>query len=158
VGGLPALTSARLTTIGSSGEIDRSVAVALGRRTAGEALVAQLLGWLEPVERRAAAADRPRVVGIEWLDPVMLGGTWMPEPIAITGGDSSGWRPASRRQSSTWPPAGRRTPRWWWSSRAATRSSAPLPAACTQATSATTARYHQAVRRVDADLEVHADL
>lgn len=29
---------------------------------------------------------RPRVVSIEWLDPLMLGGTWMPELIELAGG------------------------------------------------------------------------
>jgi iron complex transport system substrate-binding protein len=33
-----------------------------------------------------AGAGRPGVVSVEWLDPVMLGGTWMPELIAVAGG------------------------------------------------------------------------
>jgi iron complex transport system substrate-binding protein len=72
------------------GDVDR-VAAALGRRADGQALLARLLGRLERVERRAAAAgSRPRVVSIEWLEPVMLGGTWMPELIAAAGGVSLG--------------------------------------------------------------------
>jgi iron complex transport system substrate-binding protein len=63
------------------------VAVALDRQADGEALLAGLRARLERVERQAAAAtDRPRVVSIEWLDPVMLGGTWMPELITAAGG------------------------------------------------------------------------
>jgi iron complex transport system substrate-binding protein len=63
------------------------VAAVLGRQAEGQALLAGLRGRLERVERRAAAAgSRPRVVSIEWLDPVMLGGTWMPELIAAAGG------------------------------------------------------------------------
>ena len=42
------------------------------------------------VLRQAAGAVRPTVVSIEWLDPVMLGGTWMPELIAVAGGDPLG--------------------------------------------------------------------
>jgi iron complex transport system substrate-binding protein len=69
----------------------RRVAAALGRQAAGEALVAGLLGRLDRVERRAAAAgSRPTVVSIEWLDPVMLGGTWMPELIVAAGGEPLG--------------------------------------------------------------------
>jgi iron complex transport system substrate-binding protein len=68
------------------GDIGR-VAAALGRPEDGVALVAGLRGRLEEVERQAATApERPRVVSIEWLDPVMLGGTWMPELIAAAGG------------------------------------------------------------------------
>ena len=68
----------------------RTVAAALGRRAAGEALLAGLRARLERVERRTAAASRPGVVSIEWLNPVMLGGTWMPELITIAGGDPLG--------------------------------------------------------------------
>jgi iron complex transport system substrate-binding protein len=32
------------------------------------------------------AAPRPRVVGLEWLDPIMVAGNWMPEMIALAGG------------------------------------------------------------------------
>jgi iron complex transport system substrate-binding protein len=66
------------------------VAVALGRPAAGKALVAGLLARLDRVGQQAAAGGRPGVVSIEWLDPVMLGGTWMPELIAIAGGDPVG--------------------------------------------------------------------
>jgi iron complex transport system substrate-binding protein len=64
----------------------RRVAAAIGREAAGEALVRGLLERLGRVERRVAGAGRPGVVSVEWLDPVMLGGTWMPELIAVAGG------------------------------------------------------------------------
>src|SRR6185295_419535 len=36
---------------------------------------------------RAARADvRPSVLTIEWLDPVMVGGLWMPELVTLAGG------------------------------------------------------------------------
>jgi iron complex transport system substrate-binding protein len=67
------------------------VAAALGRPGDGEALLARLRGRLAQVERQAAAAPgRPRVVSIEWLDPVMLGGTWMLELITAAGGTARG--------------------------------------------------------------------
>jgi iron complex transport system substrate-binding protein len=62
------------------------VAAAIGREAAGEALVRGLLERLGRVERRVAGAGRPGVVSVQWLDPVMLGGTWMPELIAVAGG------------------------------------------------------------------------
>ncbi len=44
------------------------------------------------LEARVAAlarspASRPKVLTIEWIDPVMIGGTWMPELVALAGGD-----------------------------------------------------------------------
>jgi iron complex transport system substrate-binding protein len=69
----------------------REVAAALDRQAAGRALLAGLRGRLAQVEQQAAAAPtRPRVVSIEWLDPVMLGGTWMPELITVAGGTPLG--------------------------------------------------------------------
>jgi iron complex transport system substrate-binding protein len=68
----------------------RTVAAALGRQATGERLLAGLLARLHRIEREAADGDRPRVVSVEWLDPVMLGGTWMPELITVAGGDPLG--------------------------------------------------------------------
>jgi iron complex transport system substrate-binding protein len=36
--------------------------------------------------RAAAASTRPSVLAIEWIDPVMIGGLWMPELIELAGG------------------------------------------------------------------------
>lgn len=40
--------------------------------------------------RSSIAADRPRVASVEWLSPIMLGGTWMPELIEAAGGVAVG--------------------------------------------------------------------
>jgi len=63
------------------------VADALGRPAEGAEVVAELRRRVTEVARRAwTCADRPRVVSIEWLDPVMIGGMWMPELIERAGG------------------------------------------------------------------------
>ena len=67
-----------------------TVGRALGR--AGQALEARaaLEARIADVERRGAEAvaahGRPRVLTIEWIDPVMIGGTWMPELVTLAGG------------------------------------------------------------------------
>jgi iron complex transport system substrate-binding protein len=67
------------------------VGEALGRADAARALRADLDRRLGAVSARAAAApSRPRVVSLEWIDPPMLGGTWMPELIALAGGEAVG--------------------------------------------------------------------
>jgi len=66
------------------------VAVALGLGARGESLRAALDARLGLVAARAARLGRPRVVSIEWLEPLMLGGTWMPELIALAGGAAVG--------------------------------------------------------------------
>jgi iron complex transport system substrate-binding protein len=41
---------------------------------------------LERVRAAVAAAESPRVLALEWLDPPFLGGHWVPEMIEIAGG------------------------------------------------------------------------
>lgn len=37
-------------------------------------------------ERTSVHLEAPRVLTVEWLDPVMIGGTWMPELVVAAGG------------------------------------------------------------------------
>lgn len=54
---------------------------------AAEACVANLRRRVDAVRCRAAEqGQRPRVALIEWTDPVMLAGNWMPELIELAGG------------------------------------------------------------------------
>ncbi len=38
----------------------------------------------------SGSPNRPRVVTVEWIEPVMLGGLWMPELIELAGGEPLG--------------------------------------------------------------------
>ena len=67
----------------------RKVGEALGAEAAAERAVAGLQGRLATIRATAdRAAYRPRVAAIEWIDPLMAGGNWMPELIEAAGGDS----------------------------------------------------------------------
>ena len=69
-------------------DIER-VGNALGRIDAASELLRQLGSRISAVSRHAAAARRrPRVISIEWLEPLMLGGVWMPELIELAGGEA----------------------------------------------------------------------
>jgi iron complex transport system substrate-binding protein len=46
-----------------------------------------LEGRLDAVRATVAGAPRPRVLALEWLDPPFLGGHWIPEMIALAGGE-----------------------------------------------------------------------
>jgi iron complex transport system substrate-binding protein len=71
------------------GDVER-VAEALGRRDRGVAVRAALEHRIRAIAGRAAGAARPRVVSLEWIDPLMIGGTWMPELIELAGGQAVG--------------------------------------------------------------------
>lgn len=69
------------------------VAFALGSVERGRELRARLQQRIELVAAWAGGAEaRPRVATIEWLDPLMLGGLWMPELIELAGGNAVGVR------------------------------------------------------------------
>lgn len=72
----------------------RRVARALGIAARGDALAAELERRMQAVRVRAERLDeRPRVLTIEWIDPVMVGGTWMPELVELAGGEALVTRP-----------------------------------------------------------------
>jgi iron complex transport system substrate-binding protein len=74
------------------GDIER-VAAAIDRGQEGRRVRAELDGRIRAIaERASGAASRPRVVSVEWLEPIMLGGTWMPELIELAGGTAVGAR------------------------------------------------------------------
>ncbi len=63
------------------------VAMALGAPRAGRELVDRLAGRVAGIRDRAAAlGDRPGVAVVEWIDPLMAAGNWMPELVALAGG------------------------------------------------------------------------
>ena len=65
----------------------RRVASALEAVDRGEVLIAQLRGRMEAIAAQASAlGTRPTFACIEWIDPMMAAGNWMPELVAMAGG------------------------------------------------------------------------
>lgn len=65
----------------------RRLAIALGAGQDGEDWVASLIHEVELVRERAARTRyRPATLCLEWLDPPMVAGNWMPELVDIAGG------------------------------------------------------------------------
>lgn len=63
------------------------VGVALGAEGRAQSVRRELEERLDRCRHlTAAASQRPNVLTIEWIDPVMVGGTWMPELVEIAGG------------------------------------------------------------------------
>jgi iron complex transport system substrate-binding protein len=63
------------------------VAEALGVPERGEEVVRSLQGRIDAIARRAQAlAEQPGVACIEWIDPLMAAGNWMPELVERAGG------------------------------------------------------------------------
>jgi len=79
----------------------RTVGEATGRSAEADAVVAMFEGDVADVELSAMGRPRPRVVCLEWLDPLYVAGHWVPEMVERAGGidamGSSG-RPSFRVQ------------------------------------------------------------
>ncbi len=55
----------------------------------GEALIASLQLRMRGIaERASSSATKPRVAAIEWLEPLMAGGNWVPELIEMARGEN----------------------------------------------------------------------
>lgn len=65
----------------------RKVAAALDAKERGEGLIEDLHSRMATIARKAEHAElRPRIAFIEWIDPLMAGGNWVPELIEMAGG------------------------------------------------------------------------
>ena len=63
------------------------VARATGTEAAAAPVVAGLQARIDTVVARAATtAHRPRVLHLEWVEPLMCGGHWIPEMVEFAGG------------------------------------------------------------------------
>jgi len=78
----------------------RRVAAACGVAARGDALAAGLRGRLEAT--RPAPRARPRVAVIEWLEPPMLAGHWVPEAVSAAGGRPVGPAPGLPSPYAAW--------------------------------------------------------
>jgi len=50
----------------------------------------------------AAPLQRPRVLVLEWLDPPYVAGHWVPELVALAGGEDVGSAPGERSRARPW--------------------------------------------------------
>ncbi len=73
----------------------RRVALALGLEAKGERMVAELRGRISAITRishRIVEKERegrfPRVALIEWIEPLMAAGNWMPELVSAAAGEN----------------------------------------------------------------------
>jgi iron complex transport system substrate-binding protein len=65
----------------------RTIAQATGSKDAALDLIARTARRADVVRLAVRAASRPRVVALEWLDPVFVAGHWTPQLIEMAGGE-----------------------------------------------------------------------
>ncbi len=83
----PAIVSLAPTALDDVWADIRRVAEALDAPARGERLLADLSQRMAAIATQAAALKaRPTVASIEWIEPLMAAGNWMPELVAMAGG------------------------------------------------------------------------
>jgi iron complex transport system substrate-binding protein len=86
------------------GDIER-VGAALGREAQADEVVADLRDRVEAVRERTAdlaADERPRTAVLDWLEPPMVAGHWVPELVAFAGGEYGMADPGDRSRPREW--------------------------------------------------------
>jgi iron complex transport system substrate-binding protein len=80
----------------------RRVGAATGRAAQAAACVERLQRRLDEVQRLVSGRPRPRVCCLEWLEPPMASGHWVPEQAALAGGEEVLGRPGEVSRYVTW--------------------------------------------------------
>lgn len=88
VGTEPTLLSLAPDTLDDVWQDLRRVGEAVDAPKAAEQAIARLSGDLEEIAaRQRRRGSRPSVAAVEWIDPLMAAGNWVPELISIAGGE-----------------------------------------------------------------------
>jgi iron complex transport system substrate-binding protein len=81
----------------------RRVGQALDLEDEADVLVLGLQSRMRRLLSAPPLPEAPRVLCIEWLDPLYLAGHWVPELVAAGGGHDVGARPGSHSTRRGWP-------------------------------------------------------
>lgn len=103
LGSKPTIVSLRPNSLDDTRLDIRRVSTALGDEQRGDRLVLQLQAQMEDVSRKARElAQRPTVACIEWIDPLMAAGNWMPELVQMAAGTNLFGEPGKHSPRMTW--------------------------------------------------------
>ncbi|HEX6152968.1 MAG TPA: cobalamin-binding protein [Solirubrobacterales bacterium] len=98
----PAVLQQDPSTLGEVLDDVTRLGAAAGIEERAAATRRELEARLEAVRDAVAGAPRRRVLALEWLDPPFLGGHWVPEMIAIAGGEDVIGRPGQKSPQVEW--------------------------------------------------------
>lgn len=96
------VVSLQATSLGGVWEDVLRVAEACGVLHRGRELVARLRAEVDAVAAAVAGRARPRVACVEWLDPPYVAGHWVPEMVALAGGQDVLGEPGRPSWRTTW--------------------------------------------------------
>lgn len=68
----------------------RTIADAIKAEEAAKTLTGKMKSRLQKIQQKTAELTPPKVLGIEWMDPLMSAGNWIPELMQLAGGNPLG--------------------------------------------------------------------
>ena len=80
----------------------RTIAEATGVKDRGADLVREAANRIDAVKLAVRGLRRPRVIALEWLDPVFVAGHWTPQMIELAGGEDVLGLPGERSEQLSW--------------------------------------------------------
>jgi iron complex transport system substrate-binding protein len=98
----PRVISLDPTTLGEVLSDVRRLAEATEDDEAGDHLLDDAADRIDAVQEAVAGADRPVVAALEWLDPVYVGGHWVPQLIELAGGVDALGLPGEKSRTADW--------------------------------------------------------
>ena len=98
----PRVLSLDPTTLGEVLADVRRLAEAADAAPAGELLLSELADRLDAVKAALTEVDPVVVAALEWLDPVYVGGHWVPQMIELAGGIDALGMPGEKSRVAEW--------------------------------------------------------
>lgn len=86
IGATPQIVSLNPIGLTKACQDIQRVANALNAPDAGRSLIAQFEDKLKSIASQVSSAKAPTVCCVEWADPLMAAGNWVPELVAVAGG------------------------------------------------------------------------
>jgi iron complex transport system substrate-binding protein len=98
----PAVISQDPATLGEVLADIRRLGEAAGALDAADDLLEDAAERLDAVQDTVETADPLRVAALEWLDPVFIGGHWVPQMIELAGGEDVLGFPGEKSRTADW--------------------------------------------------------
>lgn len=98
----PQVVSLDPTTLGDVLADVPRLAAAAGAPERGAALSEDAGRRIDAVREAVRGAERPRLAALEWLDPLFIGGHWVPQMIDLAGGEDVLGLPGEKSRTVDW--------------------------------------------------------
>ena len=110
-GNTPKIVSLSPNNLADVWQSIRDVADAIGVSSSGRTLVQKLQARVDNIAVKAAACEpKPAVACLEWLDPLMAAGNWVPELVELAGGRNLFGEVGKHSPWMTWDQLAQRDP------------------------------------------------